>query len=174
MAHVLMMSHPSGKCLLQISLLSKSSLKFSDCGSELDSDGLEISHLNVKLIDLHLVEVTIFFSFGHQVLNLVVLLETELLHGLSKGLEVFFELDVELAGHSDMLPFLLVIDVLLLVKISQEASLIRLVSFSELSNMSSEVVLLSVESSSVGLLLVSQSSLVQVLLLLEGSCMLIS
>jgi hypothetical protein len=62
-----------------------------------------------------------------------------------------------------------VVDVLLLVKIPQEASLVGFVSLSEQSNMSSEVVLLIIECSGVSLLLVSQSSLVQVLLLLEGS-----
>jgi hypothetical protein len=62
-----------------------------------------------------------------------------------------------------------VIDILLFVEIPQEASLVGFVSLSEQSNMSSEVVLLIIERSGVSLLLVSQSSLVQVLLLLEGS-----
>ena len=102
-------------------------------------------------------------------LNLIVFLEAELLHGFSKGRKIGLVGDVELTNHSNVLLLLSVVDVLLLVKISQEAGLVSFVSLSEQSNMSSEVVLLIIECSGVSLLLVSQSSLVQVLLLLEGS-----
>ena len=117
---------------------------------------------------------TVLLSFGNKMLDLSILLDSELLHLAGESLNVNLVGLIELSDLLLMVHLLLVVDVLLLVQVSQETSLVLFIVLSESLDLSSEILFLRLIGSVMFILICLNTYIIGILLLREGSSLLIS